>query len=121
MARRKVTRGRLDGIPDDMRGWLIGHFYPKASPLHTENIEFKCDHAKAGERRIREQMAKHETMHSLQFVISGRVKTSFPGAIEAEDTHEVVGPGEWCLWEKGQLHYWEVLEDGLILTLRWKP
>lgn len=114
----RVFTGPITDETANDRGWLVGGFKELDSPFRTQSFEFKHDTAEAGKSRPREEAAADARNWTLQLVISGRVRTSFP-VENGEDIHVEVGPGELCLWGPGVLHYWEILESGLVQTLRW--
>jgi hypothetical protein len=101
------------------RGWLVGSFRPKGSPLFDSKIEIKWDRVKAGTKRTREQASVDPTRRTLQLVISVYIRTSFPATEDQEEGQEDLRGGDYCLWEAGVLHYWEAIKNSLVITIRW--
>lgn len=107
-------RGALNSF-----GWLVGNQQPPDSPFYSTTTLIKIDRVKKGQRRAREDASAEQRNTTIQYVVSGRVRTSFLGRTEAEDDHYEVGPGQALCWVAGRSHYWEILEDGEVLTFRY--
>lgn len=115
---KNVYTGSTTEVAAQNRGWVLGEF--KNSPwLRPAGMQLKYDIAQAGLSRSREDASADPHYWTLQMVVSGCVITSFPGKTKDEDEHITVGPNEYCLWGPEVVHYWRVVETGLILTLRW--
>jgi hypothetical protein len=101
------------------RGWFIGHFMPEETPLWDPTVEIKYSLSAKGRSRSREDATASSAQRSLQILVAGKVKTS----LVIEDGHDqhvlLEKPGDWCLWEAHAVHYWEILEDSVIITIRW--
>lgn len=117
-----VCWGNSEADGAEYRGWLLGHFKPKDSPLHDPLIQIKVDHVTTGMKRDATNASLDVANRTLQLLVSGRVRTSFPATSERPGQHvELNREGDYCLWEPGVLHYWEALEDGCVITIRWPP
>src|SRR5687767_4759705 len=106
-----------DGVEN--QGWLISPYQKEGSPLHQRGFQFKVHYAKAGLEKPAAKATKDDDNWTVQFVAFGRVRTSFPATEKRGEKHVEVGPGEYCIWGPGVLHYWKILEDTLVITSRW--
>lgn len=104
-----------DNTPE-YRHWLVGSFMPQEFPLHSTVAELKYGTHERGECRTREQATSSPTHTSMGILITGKVRYSFP------DRDDVVleNQGDYVVWGPNVLHWWEILEPTLILTIRWK-
>lgn len=93
------------------RGWFIGHFVEESDIRHSNDVEIKWDHANKGTQRT--EWSVNKTAHTMSLIISGSFKIIF------EDDEFVLGAGEYFLSKPTIPHKYEVLEDSLILTVRW--
>jgi hypothetical protein len=67
---------------------------------------------KAGEEQL--LWGVNETATTLCVLIKGRVSIRFP-RIECNLSHE----GDYVIWSAGLPHRWAVVEEALVLTVRW--
>jgi mannose-6-phosphate isomerase-like protein (cupin superfamily) len=97
-------------INGDMRGWICGHFYPKGSAFHRNDVEicFKTVHKGHTEER-------HHHLCSFEFlvVLSGEVEYEIDG-----DNH-VLKPGMFYMLEPGNTErIVEVYKETTVLAVR---
>jgi hypothetical protein len=96
-------------------GWFIGHFIDAALGLrHTGDVEVKWGVHRAGETKSSE--GANDTATTLSILVSGRFLLEFPDTGEATRLERL---GDYALWPRGRWHRWTVLEDAVILTVRW--
>ena len=95
------------------QGWLLGHFMPEGTPLHSTAVEIKWGTHVRGERRA--AWAVDETRTALLVLIRGGFH------IELRDRTVVLNePGDYVVWGVGQDHNWLATEDDtVVLTVRW--
>lgn len=106
-----VGRAGPDGVAN--QGWLLGHFMPPGSLLHSTEVEVKWGVHHPGERRG--AWATAETRTALLVLIRG----SFD--IELRDRTVVLRePGDYVVWGPGEDHSWQAGDvETVVLTVRW--
>lgn len=108
----QVYAGRAGADGAANQGWLLGHFMPPGTPLHSTDVEIKWGVHPAGDRRA--AWALGETRTALLVLISGAFH------VELRDrTVILTEPGDYVLWGVGQEHSWRALKDTTVLTIRW--
>jgi hypothetical protein len=96
-------------------GWFIGHFIDTALGLrHSAEVEVKWGAHRAGETKSAD--GANDTATTLSILVSGRFLLEFP---DTGETARLERPGDYALWPRGRWHRWTVLEDAVILTVRW--
>ena len=94
------------------QGWLLGHFMPPGTPVHSTAVEVKWGVHPAGQRRG--AWATAETRTALLVLISGRFH------MEMRDrTVVLTEPGDYIVWGPGEDHSWLAPVDAVVLTVRW--
>jgi hypothetical protein len=95
------------------QGWLLGHFMPPGTPLHSTEVEVKWGVHARGERRA--AWAVGETRTALLVLVRGGFH------VELRDRTVVLSnPGDYVVWGVGQDHSWYALaDDTVVLTVRW--
>ena len=104
-----------EGSQDGRRGWFIGHFIdPTAGPAATDAVEVKWGLHEAGETKATEGV--NQTATTLSILVSGRFQLDFPshGCGVTLDR-----PGDYAIWSPGVSHRWLVIEDAVVVTVRW--
>jgi mannose-6-phosphate isomerase-like protein (cupin superfamily) len=106
-----VGRAGIDGVAN--QGWLLGHFMPPGSLLHSMDVEVKWGVHARGEQRA--AWATGEVRTALLVLVKGRFH------IELRDrTVVLTQPGDFVLWGPGQDHSWMSLDESTtVLTIRW--
>ena len=104
-----------DGSKAGRGGWFIGHFVaPGAGPATTDMVEVKWGVHAAGEVKAIEGV--NQTATTMSLLVSGRFRLDFPshgGSVT------LVRPGDYAVWSPGVSHRWQVLEDAVVITVRW--
>jgi hypothetical protein len=110
-----IQQGNAEVDSADFKKWLIGKFIPEDSLLHSDNIEVKWGKHAAGERKDADYRTVF-TGRTLGVLVHGKFMMKFP-----EQNREVllVNEGDYVVWDQAIPHTWEVLEDCLIITIRW--
>lgn len=93
-------------------GWILGHFLPEGSPLHSRDVEVKWARHRAGERRP--QWAEASGGSTISILVRGRFVVEFEGR-EAVLERE----GDYALWDGTERHTWRCDADATIVTVRW--
>ena len=97
-------------ISGPMRGWICGHFYPKESNYHRNDIEI-C--VKVLPVNSTEELHYHLCSFEFLIVLSGKVEYEIEG-----DLHVMV-PGSFYILHPGNTeHITQVVEECTILAVR---
>jgi hypothetical protein len=95
------------------RGWFIGRFLEIPHDLRSSHaIEVKWSTHLAGTQKQCWGVSEEAT--TLCVLIKGQVSLQFPGR-ECTLSQE----GDYAIWSAGVLHRWVVVQESLILTVRW--
>ena len=112
---RLVEVGNAADQGSARNGWFIGHFIDRALGLrHSGEIEVKWGTHRAGESKS--NYGANDRAKTLSILISGRFVLEFPDSGEIVHLEQ---PGDFALWPPGPRHRWTVIEDAVILTVRW--
>ncbi|GGL03683.1 signal peptidase I [Mangrovihabitans endophyticus] len=106
-----VGRAGVDGARN--QGWLLGHFMPEGTLLHSTDVEVKWGVHTPGEERA--AWAVGETRTALLVLISGTFD------IRLRDRTVVLRqPGDYVVWGPGEDHSWRAgPRETVVLTVRW--
>ena len=97
-------------INGPMRGWICGHFYPKESNYHRNDIEI-C--VKVLSVNMTEELHYHLCSFEFLIVLSGKVE------YELEGDHITLTPGMFYMLHPGYTeHIVEVRKETTILAVR---
>ena len=100
-----------DGAPH--HGWFIGRFLEIPHDLRSSHaVEVKWSTHHAGTQKQLWGMSEEAT--TLCVLIKGQVSLQFPG-MECVLSQE----GDYAIWSAGVPHRWMVVEESLVLTVRW--
>ena len=95
------------------RGWFVGHFLEESAGLrHTDDLEIKWAHHKAGESR--DEWVTGETRTTIAILSSGTHVLEFRG-----QAVRLNRPGDYVMWGEGADHRWRAVEDCVVLVIRW--
>jgi hypothetical protein len=107
--------GLDEGSRASRRGWFVGHFVaPSTGPAATDMVEVKWGVHAAGEIKAIEGVNQSATTMSL--LVSGRFHLDFPSHGRSVT---LVRAGDYAIWSPGVSHRWRVLEDAVVITIRW--
>jgi len=99
-----------DIIQGDMRGWICGHFYPKGSVFHRNDIEICFKTIPVG---FEEKLHHHLCSFEFLLVLSGKVEYEIDG-----DNH-IMTPGTFYMLEPGNSErIVKVHEETTVLAMR---
>ena len=94
-------------------GWFIGRFLNIPHDLRSSNeIEVKWSTHHAGTQKRFWGMSEEAT--TLCVLIKGQVSIEFPGK-KCTLSQE----GDYAIWSAGVPHRWVVVQESLVLTVRW--
>lgn len=112
----KILVGNFNTDPEALkhRSWIIGHFMEPKSPFCNQDFEIKWGKHKKGERR--DTVSRDSKVDSLAILVYGKELFKFP-SLGKEVLMEK--EGDYLFFGKGTGHIWEMLEDTLIITIRW--
>ena len=68
----------------------------------------------AGESKAIEGV--NQTATTLSLLVSGRFRLDFPSHGQSVT---LLRPGDYAVWSPGVSHRWRVLEDAVVITIRW--
>jgi hypothetical protein len=104
-----------EGSQAGRRGWFIGHFVaPQTGPAATDVVEVKWGVHAAGEIKAIEGV--NQTATTMSLLVSGRFRLVFP---RHNRSVTLARPGDYAIWSPGVSHRWRVLEDAVVITIRW--
>jgi len=112
----KIKSGNFNDIVKNRKGnpWVIGHFIEEDSLLKSSDIEIKWAFHHKGDSKSK--IVSNIHAKTLCFLIRGRVSLIFP---DCNQNVSLKKEGDFRVWDGGVNHTWEVLEDSLIITVRW--
>ncbi len=96
------------------RGWVIGNFVDKASPLHAEDLELKWIKVAKGFRK--ENLGPGTTAKTLAILISGKYQISL---LQTNQKFLLEKEGDYLLYQPTAPHRAEAFKDTLIIAIRW--
>jgi cupin superfamily acireductone dioxygenase involved in methionine salvage len=95
------------------RGWVVGHFVDDGNDLRaTEDVEIKWSTHPAGDKRAAWTTGEHRTTISL--LVSGRFTIHLSTGVFTLEK-----PGDYLVWGPGIRHWWEAVQDSVMVTVRW--
>ena len=101
----------VEGAPH--HGWFIGHFLEIPHDLRSSHaVEIKWSTHLAGTQK--QSCGVSEEATTLCVLIKGQVSLQFPGR-ECILSQE----GDYAIWPAGVPHRWVVVQESLVLTVRW--
>jgi hypothetical protein len=104
-----------DGARADRRGWFVGHFLtPESGPAATDLVEVKWGMHETGTTKATEGV--NGTATTLSLLVRGRFRLDFPSHGRSVT---LARPGDYAIWSPGVSHRWQVLEDAVVITVRW--
>lgn len=113
MKKTYIRTGNAAADSTETRGWFVGHFIDQSLGLrHSDDVELKWGAHKAGEAR--EDWVTGETRTAIAILVSGKSEMEF-----RDQTVHLSRPGDYVMWTKGIDHRWRIIEDSIVLTIRW--
>ena len=112
----QITNGNFKDIIDKRNGnlWVLGHFMEPGSPFQTNDLEIKWGLHHPGESK--DSPGINLQAKTLAMLIRGKISIKFP-----DQNRELVleKEGDYLYFDRGVSHNWSVLEETLIITIRW--
>jgi len=112
----QITNGNFKDIIDKRNGnlWVLGHFMEPGSPFQTNDLEIKWGLHRPGESK--DSPGINLQAKTLAMLIRGKISIKFP-----DQNRELVleKEGDYLYFDRGVSHNWSVLEETLIITIRW--
>jgi hypothetical protein len=115
--KNKIKKGNLNSEFKKnikTRGWFIGSFLDKSSLLSNNDLEIKWGVHKKGELYDKIRAVKHSK--SLSILIRGKIGIDFP---DLNKKIILKKEGDYLYWSEKTFHTSKILEDSLVLTIRW--
>jgi hypothetical protein len=107
-----IESGNAEQLGAERRGWMLGHFLPGGSPLHSEAVEVKWARHAAGE--CREAWTAKPGVLSISILVRGHFVLEFAGR-----RVELAREGDFAYWSGEERHTWRAVEESVIVTVRW--
>ena len=114
MSTDELLTGNFNAESQAHRGWFIGHFMEPGSPFYNQDFEIKWGRHKKGEHR--DTVSHGREVNSLAILVYGKELVKIP-SLGKEILMEK--EGDYLFIGEGIDHTWEMLEDTLVLTVRW--
>jgi len=97
----------------ERKGWFVGNFIPALEGLHSDDIEIKWGEHKRGMLKTAEKTTSRKT---ISLLIRGKIKINF-----TDEAKSVVleKEGDYVFYAPENHHTVEVLEDSLVIVIRW--
>lgn len=110
----KIIQGNLEELAPKHKDWVLGHFMEEGSPFKTNAFELKWDKLKAGEKKS--SLGTQKTAKTLGILVYGKFEFGFP-----KDRQKIIlsKEGDYCFYDAGVTHSWRILEDCLLISIRW--
>lgn len=107
-----IVKGNIDIQGKEMRGWLVGHFFPSDSPFRDDNLEIYYKSFPIGD--IGDRLHVHPHGKEYLIVLSGRAR------IMVGDEEVFIEKGDYLAMPSGVLDKLvEVLEPLTIVGARY--
>ena len=107
-----VYKGDAETDGKKTKNWIVGHFIPPDDIRHSDDVEIKWGVHQKGEKRI--GWVTGETRTTVALLISGKIVFEF-----RDKKIELSAQGDYLMWPVGTDHRWEVIEDSVVITVRW--
>jgi hypothetical protein len=106
-----------NAIAEGKRGWFIGQFFPPEAGLRSQSmIEVKWGQHQKG--TCRASFAESRFGGTISVLISGRflLRLMVDGAMR-----EILltDPGDYATFGAGVPHWWQALEDSVVISVRF--
>jgi len=112
----QITNGNFKDIIEKRHGnlWVMGHFMEPGSPFQTDDLEIKWGLHHPGESK--NSFGTNSQAKTLAILIRGKTSLKFP-----DQKQEIIleKEGDYVYWDRGVRHRWSVLEETLVITIRW--
>ncbi len=120
----KIIQGNLEELAAEHKDWVLGHFMKEGSPFKTSAFELKWAKLKAGEKKS--SLGTQKTAKTLSILVYGKFEFDFPKESLSRTSGKVRGKkiilskeGDYCFYDAGVTHSWRILEDCLLISIRW--
>jgi hypothetical protein len=100
--------------PNGEKGWILGHFIDASSPFHNMGFEIKWSNSRKGDKKP--EPALNVKAKSVVILVYGSFRIDFP---DEKKSFTLRDEGDYVFFNVGVTHSWEVLEDSLLITIRW--
>jgi len=112
----RMTTGNFKDVIDKRGGnlWVMGHFMEPDSPFCTNDLEIKWGLHHPGESK--DSPVTNLQSKTLAVLVRGKISLKFP-----DENQEIVleNEGDYLYWDSGVRHSWSILEETLVITIRW--
>ncbi len=109
---QKILKGNLRHI-QSKKGWFMGYFVKSPPPFKTSDFEVKWGKHRKGEKC--KNFKANKKAVSVVILIYGKLEMEFKPNQRMILEHE----GDYVWWDRRVFHRWRVVENSLIITIRW--
>jgi len=137
----KIIQGNLNQNDPKRRGWFAGNFMDEDSPFKTDDFELQWRKLKAGEEKP--NLGTQKVAKTMGILVYGKFEFNFPkenkldpakggasgrvcrkGRSSAASNYSgkkitLEKEGEFVFFDAGVAHSWKVIEDTLLVSIRW--
>lgn len=110
----KIIKGNLNQNDPKRRGWFAGNFMDEGSPFKTDAFELQWRKLKAGEEKT--ALGTQKVAKTIGILVYGKFEFSFP---DVNKKITIEKEGDFVYYDAGVTHSWKVLEDTLLVSIRW--
>lgn len=111
---KKIIQGNLNHNKIIERGWFLGHFIKEGSPFKTDAFELQWRKLKAGEEKP--ALGTQKVAKTIGILVYGKFEFSFP---DKNKKITIDKEGDFVFYDAGITHSWRVIEDTLLISIRW--
>lgn len=117
-----IKTGKISDLNSKYKNWILGAFVEETefNTKNSKNFEFKWSEREAGYfHPPKETMVPNPNCKSLTLCAKGKFEYTFVNKNGEFKDVNTLSTGEYVYWEPDINHQVRVLEDSLILTIRW--
>ena len=92
----------------------MGNFIEDGSPFKTDAFELQWRKLKAGEEKP--ALGTQKVGKTIGILVYGKFEFIFP-----KENKKIIlkNEGDYCFYDAGVTHTWKILEDCLLISIRW--
>ncbi len=117
-----IKNGNVSEINKNYKNWFLGKFVkePEFSTENSRDFEVKWSVRESGYfHPPKDKVVNDDTCSSMVLCIKGKFKYSFIKESGEYEDFILESEGDFVRWTPDINHKVEVLEDAIILTIRW--
>jgi hypothetical protein len=117
-----IKRGNISEISKSYKDWFLGGFVGEHefNTSNSKNFEIKWSKRNSGDfHPLKENIVSDPTCNSMAICVYGKFKYSFLDSGGEYQDYILENEGDFVMWNPDINHTVSVLEDALVLTVRW--